>query len=77
MSTFGKENQIKITFLDDETFKGHVKGAYHKRCEISGKFEADFGDETGDWEQDVTTWQCRYKELDEGNYERENRDRWR
>jgi hypothetical protein len=72
-STFGDNNIIKITFLDDKTFEGYAEGDFFEQCEISGRYESKGGNPR----HNVNSWEYQYKSLDEDNYERERVARWR
>jgi hypothetical protein len=71
-STFGDNNIIEITFLDDKTFEGYAEGDFFEQCEISGRYESKGGNP----QHNVNSWVYQYESLDEDNYERERVARW-
>lgn len=75
-STFGDNNTMAITFLNDKTFEGDVKGDMLSHCDITGRRHVGrFQDEV--FQEHVERWQDEYEGLNEDNYERERVARWR
>ena len=74
-STFGPNNRLRITFLDDKTFEGEAEGDVFERCNLTGRYDAERS-RNKVFQKAVPGWKYQYESLDEDNYERERVARW-